>query len=581
MRLTDRFYPIKSLLFFILLSGTSIQQSYSQKIDSDSLNGYFRSPLNIPLYLSGDFCELRKNHFHTGLDIKCNGASGYKIYATADGYLGRIKVGHYGYGRVLYINHPNGLTTVYAHQSKFNDALENYVRQQQGENKNDQIDIYPDSTLFKFKKGDVIGYTGNSGTSSGAHLHFEIRETKTDDPLNPWLFGFDIKDEIAPSIYGIKVYPLNDTSTVNGSVNPQIIKTIGSGKEYKLNGTLTAYGEIGFAVHTIDMTTGSGNQCGPYSIELLNEKDTIFRTVFDKVTFATNRFINVHMDYLAYRDLENSYHKSFIKGNNQLPIYTHKKNNGWINADGKNKKAMKFVVKDINGNTSVLSFDLQTTKKTAPPGNGSCDLQIKWDKDTVLRKDDIIVSFPDSSLYDDLCLKYDRIESSAGYYAAIHKLHDDDIPIMNPIELKIKTNLTDTTLIDKLTGVFINEKGSISSEGGEYKDGYMIWTTKTFGKYSVMMDTKGPVITPALNYEGRLIPDGGSMSFTLGDNLSGISKYNAYINGLWVLAIYDPFKHKLNIEVDQNMLDPGSQEFILKVEDKIGNATIYTCKFKR
>lgn len=581
MRLTDRFHPIKSVLFFILLSGTSIQQSYSQKNDSDSLKGYFRSPLNIALFLTGDFCELRKNHFHTGLDIKCNGASGYKIYATADGYLGRIKVGHYGYGRVLYINHPNGLTTVYAHQSKFNDELEKYVKKQQYENQNDQIDIYPDSTLFKFKKGDVIGYTGNSGTSSGPHLHFEIRETNTDDPLNPWLFGFDIKDEIAPSIYGIKIYPLNDTSTVNGSMNPQIIKTIGSGKEYKLNGTLTAYGEIGFAVHTIDMTTGSGNQCGPYSIELLHEKDTIFRTVFDKVTFATNRFINVHMDYLAYRDLENSYHKSFIKGNNQLPIYTHKNNNGWIKADGKNKKTMKFVVKDIYGNTSILSFDLQTAKKKAPPGNGWCDLQIKWDKDTVLRKDDIIVSFPDSSLYDDLCLKYDRIESSAGYYAAIHKIHDDDIPLMHPIELKIKTTLTDTTLKDKLTGVFINEKGSISSEGGEYIDGYMIWTTKTFGKYSVMMDTKAPVISPSLVYEGRLMAKGTSMKFTLADNLSGVKKYNAFIDGKWVLGIMDPFKHVLAIDLDAEGILAGDHTFELKVEDGRANEKIYTCKFKR
>lgn len=581
MRLTAHFYPFKSLLFFILLSGTSIQQSYSQKTEREIDKEYFRSPLSIPLFLTGDFCELRKNHFHTGLDIKCNGASGYKIYATADGYLGRIKVGHYGYGRVLYLNHPNGLTTVYAHQSKFNDALEEYVNKQQHENQNDQIDIYPDSTLFTFKKGDVIGYTGNSGTSSGAHLHFEIRETKTDNPINPWLYGFDIKDEIAPSIYGIKIYPLNDTSTINGSNKSLIVKTSSANGKYSLASAVNAYGQIGFAVHTIDMTTGSGNQCGPYSIELLNEKDTIFRTVFDEVTFATNRFINVHMDYLAYRDLENSYHKSFIKGNNQLPIYTHKIENGWVMADGKNKKSMKFIVKDINGNKSVLDFSIGAQKTNLKPTVKECSKEIKWNEDVVFENDEISISFPDSSLYDDLCFDYTKIVAGAGYYASIHKLHDDDIPIMHPIELKIKTTLTDTTLKDKLTGIFINEKGSISSEGGEYKDGYMIWTTKTFGKYSVMMDTKGPVITPALNYEGRLIAMGGSMTFTLSDNLSGIKKYNVYINGIWVLAIYDPFKGKLSIEVDQNMLDPGNQEFILKVEDKIGNESIYSCKFKR
>lgn len=581
MRLTTHFYPIKSLLFFILLSATSIQQSYSQKTDSDSLNGYFRSPLNIPLFLSGDFCELRKNHFHTGLDIKCNGSSGYKIYATADGYLGRIKVGHYGYGRVLYINHPNGLTTVYAHQSKFSDELEKYVKEQQYENQNDQIDIYPDSTLFKFKKGDVIGYTGNSGTSSGPHLHFEIRETKTDDPLNPWLFGFEIKDEIAPSIYGIKIYPLNDTSTVNGSNNPVIIKTSSANGKYSLASVLNAYGEIGFAVHTIDLTTGSGNQCGPYSIELIREKDTIFRTVFDKVTFATNRFINVHMDYLAYRDLENSYHKSFIKGNNQLPIYTHNVKNGWVNMSGKDKKNLKFIVKDIYGNRSILDFSLGVQKTNLKPAMKNCSKEIKWNEDMVFENDQIQITFPDSSLYDDLCFDYSMIEGSAGYYAAIHRLHDDDIPMMHPIELKIKTTLTDTTLKDKLTGVFINEKGSISSEGGEYTDGYMIWTTKTFGKYSVMMDTKAPVISPSLVYEGRLMGKGASMKFTLADNLSGVKKYNAFIDGKWVLGIMDPFKNVLSIDLDAEEILAGEHTFQLKVEDGRANETIYSCKFKR
>lgn len=563
------------------MSATSIQQSYSQKTDSDSLNGYFRSPLNIPLFLSGDFCELRKNHFHTGLDIKCNGSSGYKIYATADGYLGRIKVGHYGYGRVLYINHPNGLTTVYAHQSKFSDELEKYVKEQQYENQNDQIDIYPDSTLFKFKKGDVIGYTGNSGTSSGPHLHFEIRETKTDDPLNPWLFGFEIKDEIAPSIYGIKIYPLNDTSTVNGSNNPVIIKTSSANGKYSLASVLNAYGEIGFAVHTIDLTTGSGNQCGPYSIELIREKDTIFRTVFDKVTFATNRFINVHMDYLAYRDLENSYHKSFIKGNNQLPIYTHNVKNGWVNMSGKDKKNLKFIVKDIYGNRSILDFSLGVQKTNLKPAMKNCSKEIKWNEDMVFENDQIQITFPDSSLYDDLCFDYSMIEGSAGYYAAIHRLHDDDIPMMHPIELKIKTTLTDTTLKDKLTGVFINEKGSISSEGGEYTDGYMIWTTKTFGKYSVMMDTKAPVISPSLVYEGRLMGKGASMKFTLADNLSGVKKYNAFIDGKWVLGIMDPFKNVLSIDLDAEEILAGEHTFQLKVEDGRANETIYSCKFKR
>ncbi len=574
-----RTFPALILLLFGIISN---QQSYSQDIGITIDKTYFRSPLNIPLYLSGDYGELRTNHFHTGLDIKTNGSSGYKIYACADGYLGRIKVGHYGYGRVLYINHPNGLTTVYAHQSRFNDELEKYVREQQYENQNDQIDIYPDSTLFKFKKGDVVGYSGNSGTSSGPHLHFEIRKTENDHPLNPWMFGFDIKDEIPPTLYNIKVYPLDDTSSVNGHPNAAIIKILGSGKECKLAQTLTAYGNIGFAIHTIDMTNGSGNQCGPYSIDLIeNDSDTLFSTRFEELAFETNRYINVHMDYLGYRDKKNSYHKSFIKGINQLPIYKTNKNNGWVTANGKNKKALKFVVKDINGNTSIVKFDMLTSKINLNGTGDRCDLQIKWDKDTTYQTDDIKITFPDSSLYDDLCFQYKQYESASYYYAPIHKLHDDDIPIMHPITLSLKTTCKDSTKFDKLTAVYINEAGKISNEGGTYEDGYITFTTRSFGKYSVMMDDKAPVISPALLYEGRLMGKGTSFSFSLADNLSGVKKYNAFIDDKWALGIYNPFKNKLTIDLDDAGITAGEHELILKVEDGKNNEAVYQCKFKR
>ncbi len=415
----------------------------------------FIYPLDREVVVTGNYGEIRPNHFHAGLDFSTDPILNLPIKSVADGYVSRIKIGSGGYGRVLYITHNNGYVSVYAHQKKYAQKIDEYIKKIQLEQKQNEIEVYPKANDLLVKKGEVIGYTGNSGSSTGPHLHFEIRETKTDDPLNPWLFGFDIKDEIAPTIYGIKVYPLNDTSTINGSNKSIIVKTTSANGKYSLASAINAYGQIGFAVHTIDLTTGSGNQCGPYSIELLYEKDTIFRTVFDKVTFATNRFINAHMDYLAYRDLENSYHKSFIKGNNQLPIYTHKVNNGWLNVSGKDKKNMKFIVKDIYGNQSVLDFSIGVQKTNLKFAAKNCSKEIKWNEDVVFENDEISISFPDSSLYDDLCFDYTKILAGAGYYASIHKLHDDDIPIMHPIELKIKTTLMDTTLKDKLTGVFI------------------------------------------------------------------------------------------------------------------------------
>ena len=194
-------------LFLIVIIAFSFTESGKRSYPQN----YFRSPVDHHIKLSGTFGELRPNHLHAGIDIKAkNGKIGQPLYATADGYVSRIKVQSGGYGNVLYINHPNGYTSVYAHLHEFPKAIAKYVKEFQYRRQSFEVEIFPEAERFRFKQGEVVGKLGLSGRSFGPHLHFEIRDTKTEKPINPLLFGIQVADNIAPKLHKLKAYFLND-----------------------------------------------------------------------------------------------------------------------------------------------------------------------------------------------------------------------------------------------------------------------------------------------------------------------------------------------------------------------------------
>ena len=215
---------IIATFFYLIVCFTAVSQSTTN----------FRSPMDIPLQLSGNFGELRPGHFHAGLDIRTQGKVGLPIYAIDSGYVSRIAVSEGGYGKVIYITHPNGFTSVYAHLRKFYGSFQGLARDIQYGQQVFQFDSSLTETNLTVAKGDIIGYSGNTGGSAGPHLHFEIRNTKTEHPINPLLFGFEIKDNIAPKIYAIGIYPLSTTSNVNGKNEKRILKAVGNGKQFEL-----------------------------------------------------------------------------------------------------------------------------------------------------------------------------------------------------------------------------------------------------------------------------------------------------------------------------------------------------------
>ncbi|MGK0127875.1 MAG: murein DD-endopeptidase MepM/ murein hydrolase activator NlpD, partial [Candidatus Azotimanducaceae bacterium] len=285
---------IASLFFFLFLTAFS-QDKYPKD--------YFQNPMDIPMYLSGTFGELRSNHFHSGLDIKTQRKEGFKVFAVAEGYVSRIKIQHYGYGKALYITHSNGYTTVYAHLKKYSAKIETYIKKHQYEKESFEIQLYPGPTELKLEKGEVIAYSGSTGGFVSPHLHFEVRDRNA-KPINPMYFGITVNDDKSPRINTLMAYPLDDFSQVNQSNIPLQIpfKTLESGT--LLADKITASGTIGFGVNTFDRLNGALNKNGIFSLEMLVNGEKVYSHIAETFSFAESKYINLLIDYERYGKLK-------------------------------------------------------------------------------------------------------------------------------------------------------------------------------------------------------------------------------------------------------------------------------------
>ena len=320
---------------------------------------YFRSPLNIPIKLSGTFGELRNNHFHAGLDIKTNRKVGLPVYATADGYVSRIKVAIWGYGKVLYVKHNNGFTSVYAHLSRFEKSIQNYVKNIQYEKESYETgNIYPGEDEIFVKKGDIIAYSGRTGGFVAPHLHYEIRDTKTEHIINPLFFGLKVQDSIAPKIKRIMVYPIEMSSRVNRSAKKQ---TLGIKRDslntYRTN-RISASGKIGFGLNVYDLLGEELNKNGVFSIEMLvNGKRHYFHNL-ETFSFAESKFINLLIDYPYYKTYKNRIQKTFKENANKLSIYKDLIYDGVIDIKEGLNYRVEIIAKDYKGNSSSIKIPI-------------------------------------------------------------------------------------------------------------------------------------------------------------------------------------------------------------------------------
>ncbi|MAC96591.1 MAG: peptidase M23 [Flavobacteriales bacterium] len=564
------------LIYFI--SSSLFSQNYPQD--------YFRSPLDIPLYLSGNFGELRSNHFHAGIDIKTQGVEGKKIFAVADGYVSRIKVSPYGYGKAIYVTHPNGYTSVYGHLQKYSDKIAKIVEEAQYREEKFDVQLFPAPYAIQVKKGEIIAYSGNTGGSGGPHLHFEIRDTKTEHPINPLFFGFDVKDQRKPDIYAITIYPLNDTSLINGSNLSKRYTAKGANGNYRLASPypISLHGLFGFGIETVDRMSGTHNSYGLHNIKLNHNNQTIFEQQIDEFAFHEGRYINAHIDFANYIQQRRRVQRSFVLPGNKLRFYKTLVNDGKILFNDGTRHEMEYILSDLNGNQSTLNFTVEAQKTQSEQKMDEISNKkvryFPYNQRNSFIQDDILVDLPKGILYEDIYFQFRKEENHPKTISPIYWIHDHHTPLHSYMTVSIKKSGLSAKQKKQALIVSTTNGKSFYAEGGEWNGDNIRVKSRSFGGYAIAIDSIPPQIIPINIYPGANMSNRWSISIKIQDNLSGINSYRAEIDGKWVLMEYDYKKDMLYYFFDEKVKE-GKHNFKLVVTDGVNNKTVYEAAFVR
>ncbi|MCJ0742857.1 M23 family metallopeptidase [Pedobacter montanisoli] len=579
-----RLYKFNIYTGLLLFSITCLNISLSKAQQVFSNNKYpltdFRYPLDIvPPELAGSFGELRANHFHSGIDFRTNQRTGYPVYATADGYVSRLRVQNSGFGLALYITHPNGYTSVYGHLSRFNPKIAQIVKQLQYAKKSYEIDEFPNADLIQVRKGEVIAYSGNTGSSGGPHLHFELRDSKTEATINPQLLGIEIPDHIPPVIHAMYVYRLNGL-TFNEFTPKQYFQVAGGNGTYTLNkvNTINLGGEVGFGIVVNDRHDGASGNNGVYSIELFVDDIAVYTSALERFSFENSRAINSHIDYATALKTKQNIQKSFVDPGNPLKIYYNLVNNGRIDFADEKLHKVRYVITDAKGNKSTLSFNVQANNKAtiASPKAGD-GILFPYSQMNEYTTEDVKIVLPKGTLYNDLSFVYKKHSRPQGNaFSAIHQVQNTLTPLHTGFDIWIKPDSS----LNKYQSKALIVNSSYVSQGGIFENGWVKASPRTFGNFFVAIDTIAPSIVPVNISNGKNMAGLAKMSFRISDNLSGIKSFNGYIDGKWVLMEFDTKTANLWHSFDENT-KAGKHSFELIVVDMKDNVKRYAIDFYR
>ena len=569
---------ILTSLLTTLIAGNIYAQNKEIITSRNYPQTYFKKPLNILPDASGTFGELRSTHFHAGDDYRTQQRVGLPLHAAAQGYVSRVRVQIGGGGNSVYITHPNGFTSVYLHMDEFNQELTKIVRAEQYKLKRFDVDIQLKENQLKLTQGQFFGKAGNTGGSAGPHLHFEIRDTKTQHPLNPQLFGLHFKDVYAPTINGITLYDLNQNIfNEHTGRRYQQLKALGSGR-YGLASQepVAVNGKFGIGINTIDRHRAGGFTNGVYSIELYVDGKAISTVLFEELDFGTSSAIHAYIDYPQFKKTKVKIQKSFKDPGNPINIFKHLTNNGIIELLDDEIHTIKYVVKDVHGNCSELNFKVRNTPSYTPkviPADGKL---FSYQQENSFSTEDLRVLIPKGALYSDLDFLYRKEKSSAASYSDIHHIHNELTPLFSTYNLRIKP----TNLPKHLEAKAIIASKKSGSVGGKFEDGWVSVNTKIFGSFYVTVDTIAPIITPRNLSDGKNLSNQSKIDFTIRDNFSGIQSFNAYIDDRWVLMEYDSKNRHLWHKFEPT-LAKGKHNFKLVVKDWKDNEKIYQVSFTK
>ncbi len=578
-------YSSNRFLIFLLLA-----LSASHGVQSQTLNfpeNYFTSPVPFRIYLAANFGEIRPDHFHSGIDIKTNSRSGEELLAAAEGFISRITVLPGGFGKAVYIQHPDGHTSVYGHLSRFTPKVEAYIRQKQYETESFSQNLFPQASRFIIKQGDLIGYSGNSGSSNGPHLHFEIRETHNQHPTNPLLYGLPIEDNISPIIRNIMIYPLPVANNKQGISEKTEYAVRGGYGNYTLreNQTIMVPPRFGIGIETYDLLNGYPNKCGVYSIELKIDSTRHSLILFNEFAFNETRYVNSHIDYQERTENRRNIQKTFSEPNNRSRIYETLINRGFIQPDDLDEHRVEFIIRDASQNTSSLRFNFQAV----PAGNeGAPDehkkdylMTLPYDQKSSYKTTGFEMAIPPDAFYNSVNFKLAITPSVSSALSRTYHVHDQIVPIHKYISIRIKPDSIPAGAEGKLLLGGLDDQGKIFARGGEWKEGMVEFLTRDFGKYLVVIDTVPPTIHPVNFRANQDLSRLTSMRFTIKDDFSGVSGYQGYIDGKWALFEYDPKNDRLEYIFDGKRLEKNKlHELRIVVTDNKENMVEYKTKFK-
>ena len=539
-------------------------------------------PVELPVYLSGSFAELRPNHFHSGIDIKTRGKTGYKIFSLEDGYIQRIQITLGGNGKALYIKHDNGQSSVYAHLEKFSPRIQKIVKEIQYSEKKFEIRLFPKKNQYRIKKKELIGFSGNTGRSTGPHLHYEIRDEK-DYPINPLIFKKEkLEDTIPPiikSLFYKQLFKNNEGLFEDPKVGFKKLnfKKI---KEKYISDTLKVSAIIGFGIDAFDKMNFTNNVMGINKIETYLDNNKIFNMDFNKFSFNEWRHINTFIDYATYKKNKLTIQKLFTTYYNPLEMYDRSLGDGSMDLtkltslNSNNSHIYKILLYDFNSNITEILVPLIITEnfnKTIPNEIKDSFYRVERDKEKSIEGKQFNLRFKKNSFYQNSYLDLNEKKKSI-------KINSDTIPLLRPFDIEF--NLGDNEIEQLYLSQLIDNK--FNYIGNRIENGFLKASSKTLGSFYIKKDSIAPNVEFLNIQDSKWYSNLDKIKIKGYDNETGIKSYSAWINEKWILLEYDikknlffyDFSDRVNSENIANNLK-------VEIKDNVGNTTIKEITFYR
>ncbi|NER09028.1 Peptidase family M23 [Muriicola jejuensis] len=536
----------------------------------------FRSPLDIPLILAGTFGELRSNHFHSGIDIKTQQREGLPVYAIADGTVTRIKVSHWGYGKALYIAHPNGYTSVYAHLQKFSPEIEAFVKEAQYRNRSYEIEVFPEYGQLKVITDSLVAYTGNTGGSSGPHLHFEIRSSLSERPTNPLLYGLDVRDATNPTLEALYAYPLSADAVVNRSEERVQLSLNRQADGSYLSSEVKATGTIGFGISAYDRQDLAANQNGLYELEQKVNGRVISAFDFDSFSFGETRLINTLIDYEYLSKYRRRIQRCFKVNGNDLSIYKELENDGKLTVLPGMNYTVEITLKDLAGNSTRVIIPVQGNREEPEQKKQIVKTAhyISSGKPNNFDLGKVKLFFPPDTFYEDFYIDLRSDKDTV-------TVHNNSVPVHKNFTITFDTEGYEEAFLKSAFIARLDERMRPDFMK-TYKRGNTFSTrTRSLGTYTLARDTVPPVIRPKNFKSKQWLTNYRYLSLLISDDLSGIASYEATLNGEWILMEYEPKNNTITYNFDDKILDKKQCDLKVVVTDNVGNSTTFTSSFFR